>query len=434
MQKLLYSHRWALTNIGSTDYTHLIVEHNAIVPLVRCLGNADADVREQAAWCLGNVAGDSSDLRDVVLNSGAMNLLLQNLAQPHNISLLRNCTWALSNFCRGKKPEPPLSIVAPALPALAHLVMNSNDNETMVDATWALSYISDGANERIQAVIEQPGLLEMLVKMCTSDNASLIVPALRVLGNCVSGDDTQTQAVLNAGGLNICNCLLEHTKKNIRKETCWMLSNVAAGTTEQLSQLMQNPSVLTQVLKQMGHGFEWDVRKEAAYVVSNIATAGNSDYTAMLIQLGAVQSICSILGHSDAKILTVALEALEYFLMVGNARADIDVFALMDEVDGIDKLEELQEHEDVAIYEKSVHLLETYFEAGEDADENIAPVTTEGSNQFSFGLNTPATGDSKIDFGNAFVAKQTQPAGAFAAFSQQSGGFGAPSSQFNFSM
>ena len=48
------------------------------------------DVREQCAWCLGNIAGDCTELRDFVLDSGALDPLLQNCEQPASVSMLRN--------------------------------------------------------------------------------------------------------------------------------------------------------------------------------------------------------------------------------------------------------------------------------------------------------------------------------------------------------
>ena len=66
-----------------------------------------------------------------------------------------------------------------------------------------------------------------------------MVPSLRTLGNIVSGDDNQTQHVLDANVLPVLLPLLVHTKKNIRKEACWMLSNVAAGNIMQINQLVR---------------------------------------------------------------------------------------------------------------------------------------------------------------------------------------------------
>ena len=95
---------------------------------VQLLGSPNEEVREQAAWALGNVAGDSVGCRDYVLDQGAMQALLQvcsTFTEHSRVSTIRNVTWTLSNLCRGK-PVPALHLVSAALPLLQQLICSSD--------------------------------------------------------------------------------------------------------------------------------------------------------------------------------------------------------------------------------------------------------------------------------------------------------------------
>jgi hypothetical protein len=371
---------WALTNIASTDFTKVVVDAGAVPKFVSLLSHSSPQIREQSAWCLGNIAGDSAPLRDIVLAAGGMQPLIQNLLAPANASLLNNCVWSLSNFCRGK-PAPEISQVALAVPVLASILMGNNSDEAKTDALWALSYICDGPDERIQVLVDCDGLVPKLVELLHDESPSIVTPALRAVGNIVSGNDKQTQSVLDAGLIKQMPLLLQSPKKGIRKEACWVLSNIAAGTQSQIKLVFKAgmEHVVTLAIDS-----EWEVRKEAIWVLSNICTGGTPAQVMSVVECGAIDGLCSILNVNDPKMLTVALDAIAEILKVGNENGK-DYISFVDECDGLMAIEELQQHENEEIYDKAVELIETYFGIDDGMeDENLAPAVD--GNTFAFGV------------------------------------------------
>ncbi len=304
-----------------------------------------------------------------------------NVANPESNSLLGNAVWALSNFCRGK-PQPSLELVKPVIPHIANLLKSQN-KEALMDACWTLSYLSDGSNNRIKAVMSGDDITQNVVSLLGQEDDSIVTPAVRVLGNFVSGEDEETQAVIDAGVLDHVNRLLTYPKRGIRKETCWLLSNIAAGTKSQIDQLMRRPNEMRTIMQIVVAG-EWEVRKEATWIVSNIATGGKEENVHCLVELGAIEALCGVLDVGDTKVTLVVLDAIEAILKVGKEDSR-DYIGFVDECDGLDKIEALQEHQNTDVYKKAIFIIETFFGTDEMEDENLLPVI-EG-NSFAFGFS-----------------------------------------------
>jgi importin subunit alpha-1 len=65
---LQFEAAWALTNIASTSQAKAVANtENAVKSLVRLLYSPSANVREQAIWCIGNIAEESVSFRDGIL-------------------------------------------------------------------------------------------------------------------------------------------------------------------------------------------------------------------------------------------------------------------------------------------------------------------------------------------------------------------------------
>jgi hypothetical protein len=230
-----------------------------------------------------------------------------------------------------------------------------------------LSYISDGSSQQIGAVIATgcvPKLVDMLGQM------ELVQPALRALGNIVTGTDEQTEVALTAGCLKPMQILATDPKKIIRKETMWMLSNITAGNHRQIGQVIEM-DLIPRAMELLQAG-DWDVKKEATWVVANAVVGGTPDQVGYLVQQGAIQGLCSILDVNDSAVVETVLDALEAILKVGKMGPDertLQYFtSVVEQCDGLSKIEALQDDQNENIYNKAVRILTTYFGA-EDVDE-----------------------------------------------------------------
>lgn len=161
-------------------------------------------------------------------------------------------------------------------------------------------------------------------------------------------------------------------------QACWTVSNITAGTKEQIQCVMD--SGLIPPLIALLSSAEFDIKKEAAWAISNATSGGTADQIKYLVENNAIKPLCDLLTVADVRIITVALEGLENILKIGQQERSIpggvgvNPYAQMiEDADGLDKIEHLQDHPNEDLYEKAVHILETYFDVDDGEDQNLAP-------------------------------------------------------------
>lgn len=380
VEQIQFEAAWALTNIasGSPEQTRHVVELGTVPIFIQFLQHPNPDLRDQCIWALGNIAGDCPNMRDMVLANNIMYPLLTNINSELDstfpkISIIRNATWALSNLCRGR-PVPNWNEVVVALPTLSRLI-TVDDQDTLADACWSLSYLSDAPPDHLERLndVIKANVVPSLIKLTSNRSSTVQTPALRAIGNIVTGDEQQTQVVIDAGGLPAMKNLLGDPRVSLQKEACWAISNVTAGTSDQI-QFVIEAGCFPKIIHMLAYA-DLKVKREACWALCNATSmySERPDQVKYLVQEGIIKPLCDILKCPDIKIILVALGGIHNILEVGETEAlssetGNNPYALkIEECGGLDAIADLQNHENVQVYEESKGIIDKFF----DGEENF---------------------------------------------------------------
>ncbi|KAL7468313.1 hypothetical protein ACHAXS_008531 [Conticribra weissflogii] len=319
----------------------------------------------------------SVSARDVILAAGALNPLLRCLeANPDNVTLHRNGAWCLSSLVEGRysgsnssssngdgpggsgsssKKFSPLSEIniINLLPTLKRM-LHMEDSEVLTYTCWTLSHLCDGPSAHIAAVIyseaaiasfkssktkalglhamsPEAGLVPRLVELLVHPCPKVAKPALRTIGNivCAECSDQQNQSspfpivdyteiILECEAVPQLRQLVEHQNREIQKEACWTLSNIAAGTTSQIQSVIDSGAIPPLVALVNSSKTDKEVRSEACWVVLNATSCGSDEQIETLVDEGCVSVLGVLLNEPNMAMM--ALEGLERVLQTEEAK------------------------------------------------------------------------------------------------------------------
>lgn len=259
-------------------------------------------------------------------------------------------------------------------------------------------------NDRIQAILEA-NVVPKLVALLRPSRAravpiSVQSAALQVLGNVACGDDRQTQVVIDSDALPCLRALLASADRGIRKEVCWIVSNITESSHQ--VQDVLDADILPPLLKLLDNQ-DAACREDATWVLFNLSSNREPRQISYLADKNGVRALCNLLTCSkDLDVLwkgcgtvaAVALKGLRNILICGQNEAATDplgynrMAALVAEAHGVERIEALTQHASHDVRLRARLLLERMFGA-ERTTVDLAALSAGPASTVSSALASP---------------------------------------------
>eukprot|EP01082_Thalassiosira_pseudonana_P002791 g3038.t1 g3038 contig12:1300951-1303756(+) len=264
----------------------------------------------------------SLSARDAILAAGAMRPLLKCMEQnPDNVQLHKSGAWCLASLIEGRWSSSSTSNnessskkfnaldeinVIDLMPTLRRM-LHMEDWEVLTFTCWTLSHLCDGPAVNINAVIysENPIKREGEMFFCPDYGLNASIP-------------DYTEIILELDAVPYLRDLVCHDNREIQKEACWTLSNIAAGTVSQIQSVIDSGAIPPLVDLVNDDTTDKEVRSEACWVVLNATSCGSDDQIETLVDEGCVSVLGVLLTESS--MVMMALEGLERVLQTEEAK------------------------------------------------------------------------------------------------------------------
>jgi hypothetical protein len=340
----------SLVDGKSVSARDVILAAGVMNQLLRCLESHTSNLSLQriGSWTLSNLVDgifqqSSSQHNNSGSNSGGSNS--NNKSSNANMTSSGSAMNSSSNNSNivqttgySSADEIDMNVLLPVLRRL----LRTGDAEVLSYTCWTLSHLCDGPSSHIAAVVTSAegnpvkgGLVPRLVELLVHPSWRVTKPALRTIGNIVcaecsddnpsnsgtsnhSNSTDYTEVILECGAVPRLKELITHSNREIQKEACWTLSNIAAGTVEQIQAVVDSGAIPPLVRLVRDKKTDQEVRSEACWVVLNATSCGSDSQIEVLVDEGCVSVLGVLL--SEATMVMMALEGLERVLQVEETR------------------------------------------------------------------------------------------------------------------
>jgi hypothetical protein len=186
-----------------------------------------------------------------------------------------------------------------------------------------------------------------------------------IIGGISSSEDSYTDKVIKAGFLTEITKVISVNNDTLLREICWITSNIAIGTEEQIRALLNEQGLLDKLF-QLSFSENSEISKEAVWSVCNLTKTKLDENIQRLFEKGILELFKHFLiEDTEIKRIILVMEGLiqlmNYFESKGPKEKTEFINMLISHGIGV-QIEALQTHPADLVYLKALFILESHFD------------------------------------------------------------------------
>ncbi|KAJ6247092.1 importin subunit alpha-4 [Anaeramoeba flamelloides] len=373
-----------LTSIGSTIPKMLpyFIAQGLLEKSIKVLKIAPLQIN--SIRCIGHIVSNLEDGNEFFLLKIIVQLFIEIFEETQKIKIKRETLWCFSCFL-SRRPLPDFDDYKEFLPYVYKSIYEK-DEEILIDTFNILASITTD-KENIQTIIDSADISHS-INLLSHKSHGVQSAVVKLIGNIVSGTDEQTDYVIKLSVLPGLVSLLSNEKSFLRRQACWVCSNI-------LCQKVHIPTVsdygIIKLLQDIIKNDFFDVKREAIFCFSKIFTLSEPGFILKITTKKLIKRLMQFFDIEDQQLIYLVLKIFRDYLVVGNDSYQINnleenvSLTLLEENNVFKKIEKLISHKNQQICYLSRQIIDWVIENQIEIDMSEEMI----EQPLSFDINTP---------------------------------------------
>lgn len=340
--------------------------------------NSSWQIVEQLIDFLGNLVTGNSQASLRLTEATLVNKIIDLLDRlVIDEDIVKACIWFLAHLLKNEKNYLEYQAYIKCCKLLPTF-LNIDDEETLRDCLYAISQLTLVDSDEALKIFIHANVCRFIIESQIKTSLPCnLGSSLRILGNILSSDrPDNTDYLISIGCISYLRRFLSSKNIQIKIETLWAFSNIAAGTKEQIKELVTSSAMMDIVNMMVTECFE--VAKEIIWVVGNIVSNGDYFTAVELVKIGLIENLILLLrGYKEPTLLSHCLQCLLNLLLQGENKESHDEeneFAFVfQQKGGVEELEALEFASNDTNFQLIGHILEKFFNINVYAGSTTIP-------------------------------------------------------------